>query len=221
MNIEGKGIDIFRGERADAPLILLHIYGGDGKSVLDEVKKLTDRDLTLVSVSGIVWDDDMTPWPIPAIAEGDTPCGGKADEYLRLVTDRIMPAVLEELGTQPVWTGIAGHSLGGLLALYSIYKTDLFSRVASASGSMWYPGLLDYVRDHRMVRKPDSIYFSLGGKESKTDNQFLKPVEDNTRKLEAFYKEQGIRTDFVLNKGGHFKDPNLRTAKGIAWLLEN
>ena len=30
----------------------------------------------------------------------------------------------------------------------------------------------------------------------------------------------GVETVFALNPGGHFQDPALRTARGLAWLLD-
>lgn len=63
------------------------------------------------------------------------PFTGGADNYLRLLTEEIIPAAEKEINGVPCWRGIAGYSLAGLFALYGIYQTDLFSRVGSMSGS--------------------------------------------------------------------------------------
>ena len=34
------------------------------------------------------------------------------------------------------------------------------------------------------------------------------------------YKNKGIETTFEMNPGNHFKDADLRLAKGIAWILK-
>ena len=52
------------------------------------------------------------------------PCTGGADDYLQLLTKEIIPTAEKEVGGVPRWRGIAGHSLAGLFALYSIYRTD-------------------------------------------------------------------------------------------------
>lgn len=50
------------------------------------------------------------------------------------------------IGGVPRWRGIAGYSLTGLFALYyAIYQTDLFSRVGSISGTLWFPGMKEYI----------------------------------------------------------------------------
>ena len=48
----------------------------------------------------------------------------------------------------------------------------------------------------------------------------MKPVDANTRAAAALFEQAGVPTAFGLNPGGHFNDPEGRTARGIAWLLE-
>lgn len=67
---------------------------------------------------------------------------------------------------------------------------------------------------------PDCLYFSLGDRESSTDNPILNTVEHNTREIESICRAKGIPTTFVLNKGNHFQGCNKRTAAGIAWILQ-
>ena len=129
-----------------------------------------------------------------------------------------MPAAEREL-PEISWRGIAGYSLGGLFAIYSLYITDSFSRAASMSGSLWFPGFREYVLTHEMKITPRCLYFSLGNRENKTRNPYMKTVRDNTEEIEAFYKGKGIDTVFELNPGNHFRDGIKRTAAGIAWIL--
>ena len=51
-------------------------------------------------------------------------------------------------------------------------------------------------------------------------NALLSTVEDKTGKVYDQYKNKGIETTFEMNPGNHFKDANLRLAKGIAWILK-
>ena len=62
----------------------------------------------------------------------------------------------------PRWRGIAGYSLAGLFAVYALYRTDVFARAASVSGSLWFPGFREYVFSHTPLCRPDCVYFSLG-----------------------------------------------------------
>lgn len=75
-----------------------------------------------------------------------------ADGYLRLLINQIIPKAESLLQGTPAWRGIAGYSLAGLFALYSIYQTDAFSRVASVSGSLWFPGIKEYVVSRTPVK---------------------------------------------------------------------
>ena len=43
-------------------------------------------------------------------------------------------------------------------------------------------------------------------------------VEDATRATACHWLQQGIRTTFALNPGGHFDDIAARTAATINWL---
>lgn len=220
MRAGNKSIELYSAQQAGAPLIILNTFDNEGAEVLEEVRKLTQADFSLVTVSGLSWDDDMTPWPHEGIMKGDTPYGGRADIYIAEL-EAILSQVGKELGTKPVWTGLAGYSLGGLFAIYAMYRTKLFSRIASASGSMWYPDFAEYAVSHEPPAKPERLYFSLGDKEAKTRNPILSRVEENTQALYEHYRAQGITTVFELNPGNHFKDNALRMAKGIAWLLKD
>ena len=142
-----------------------------------------------------------------------------ADDYLRLLVEEIIPRAEKELAGPPAWRGIAGYSLAGLFALYSIYRTDLFSRVGCMSGSLWFPGFKEYVFSHEPKCRPDCIYFSLGDKESKTRNPVLRSVRQNTEEIQAFYQDKGIDTVFQLNPGNHYDRAAERTAAGMVWLL--
>lgn len=45
-------------------------------------------------------------------------------------------------------------------------------------------------------------------------------MEENTREIEKFYRENGVKTYFEVNKGNHFQNAVERTASGIAWILK-
>ena len=117
------------------------------------------------------------------------------------------------------WRGLAGYSLGGLFAVYSLYHTEAFTRIASISGSLWYPGLMEYVKKSEQKIYPTHIYFSLGSKESNTRNPILKTVQENTESLKRRYETDGIDTVFDINPGNHYVNASRRTASGISWII--
>lgn len=220
MKIQGKTVNIFKAENTDAPLVILNNYRKSNGAIYKKCKELGCPDFTLVEVSDLNWDDDMSPWAIPPISENDTPCGGKADEYLALLLNEIIPVVKSELIAEPRSVMLAGYSLAGLFALYAVTKCDLFTAVASCSGSMWFPDFMEYITKYDTTKLPRAIYFSLGDREAHTNNKILQTVEDHTRAIEKHLAEHGINTVFELNKGNHFQQGALRTAKGIKWILE-
>lgn len=226
LKIENKIIDIYFNEnhKENIPVVILNTYGNEAKEVFDRCNKLQCKSFILVSISNLDWDNDMTPWFAPKLNKYDKECLGKADDYLNILLEKVIPEVEEyinvKLNTNIKYYAIAGYSLGGLFAVYSTYKTNLFSRVASASGSFWYPKFVDYVKQNEISKTVEKIYFSLGNKESKVKNEVLSTVEEHTKKLEQIYKLQGINTIYEENDGNHFKDADLRMAKGIKWILK-
>lgn len=217
--VDQKTVDVFQSENPNRPVVYLNTYGREGEAVFRQISAFGDLDFTLVAISGLNWEHDMVPWDIPSISSKDTPCTGGADAYLELLLNEILPQAEKTVFGTPLWRGIAGYSLAGLFALYSIYRTDVFSRAASVSGSLWFPDFPAFVCSHTPKQTPDCIYFSLGDKEHKTRNPFLQTVRQNTEEMEDFYKQQGIATTFQLNPGNHFQDAALRTAAGIRWIL--
>ena len=224
MNIETfksaeKEVTLYHSKKSGSPLIILNNYDGDGKAVIEEAEKLEGKDFNLLCVGNLNWDHDMTPWYCPPLSSKDTPYTGGADEYLELLLDSILPECLKRVDGTPSHISIAGYSLAGLFALYALYRTDVFERAASMSGSLWFPDFKDYVFSHEMKRKPTKLYLSLGDKEARTRNRYLQAVQDNTESIAACFRETGIDVTFEMNPGNHFKDAALRSAKGILAII--
>lgn len=217
--VADKEITVYPCAVPDRPAVYLNTFAGEGDKVYQALQKDGCPDFTFVAVSGLQWDHDMAPWDIPPISKNDTPCTGGADEYLRLLTTEMIPKA-EELAAGCIsWRGLAGYSLAGLFAVYSLYRTDVFSRIASMSGSLWFPGFEEYVYSHVMESCPEHLYLSLGDKECRTRNPYLKTVQERTESIRDFCIRKGIDTEFRLNPGNHYNDPVQRTAAGIAWII--
>lgn len=216
---QGKMVSIFPSLEANAPIIYLNTFSDEGQKVYEASQAAGCPPFTLVAISDLDWNHDMVPWDSPPAFKNAEPCTGGADDYLRLLIDEIIPTAEKEIDGVPRWRGVAGYSLAGLFSLYAIYRTDLFSRVGSMSGSLWFPGMKEYILSHEPKRRPDHIYFSLGDKESKTRNPILRNVRQNTEEIQASYQGKGIDTLFQLNPGNHYDHAAERTAVGIAWLL--
>lgn len=178
--------------------------------IVSEVMRLTgDAPFRLVVVRCSDWNTDYSPWTAPPVF-GREGFGGGGETTLRALGE-----LVESDGRQCY---IAGYSLAGLFALWSLCQTPLFHGAASCSGSLWFPGWLRYLRE-KTVEPSANVYISLGDKEELTRNSSMASVGDNTRETFSIISNQCNAT-LEMNKGGHFCDPALRIAKGIAWLID-
>ena len=218
MTIGRRNVELFGEKHSGVPLVILNTVHGEGEEVWEAARTLTDTAFTLAAVSQLDWNDDMTPWPSPPAARWDSPYGGGADGYLEELSSSVIPAIEEETGA-PSSIAIAGYSLGGLFALYSLYASDLFTSAVSASGSLWYPDFADYILSHTPRNRPERIYLSLGEKEPKSGSTLMRQVGDKTGIIHQHFRDIGIETVLEMNPGGHFTDTALRMAKGISWIL--
>ncbi len=206
---------LYHSKEPNSPLIILNNYAGDGGAVIEAANGQDEKVFNLLCVGNLNWDHDMTPWYCPPTSQKDAPFTGGAEDYLRLLLNEILPEGLKRVSGTPAHISIAGYSLAGLFALYALYQTDAFDRAASMSGSLWFPGFKEYVLSHDIKKKPEKLYISLGDKESKTRNIYLREVQENTEIIVEHYKSNEFDVTFEMNPGNHFKDVAIRSAKGI------
>ena len=218
-NIKDKEITLYKSVDTNAPLIVFNTFEGDGEDVYQALQNMGCTSFNLLVIGNIDWNHDMSPWYMPSIYSKEKSFSGGADGYLKLLIDEILPKAKELIEGEPEFIGIAGYSLAGLFAVYTMYKTDVFDRVACMSGSLWFSDFIEYCKSNDCMKLPDKIYFSLGDKEANTRNPILQTVEDNTRELSEYFKNLGSDVIFELNLGNHFTDTVLRTAKGIKAIL--
>lgn len=217
-NTDKKKITLYPALAENKPVIYLTTYNDDGGEVYDELQKQGCPDFTLVTISGLNWEAELSPWAAGNLFKYSEMFTGGADAYLQFLTQQVLPHA--EAGLNGIlWRGLAGYSLAGLFTVYAMYKTDLFSRAASMSGSLWYPGFKDFALKNTLRIAPQHLYFSLGDKEARARNQYLKTVQQCTEELAAHYRSLGINTCYELNPGGHYRDIIKRSTAGIKWLL--
>lgn len=216
--MEGKTISLYPGGEENSPIVYLNTCAGEGGQVHEALQD-HGVDVTLAVIGGLDWNHDMAPWENPPISPKDMSFTAGADDYLQLLTEKIVPETERKLSGSVSWRGLAGYSLAGLFAFYALYRTDFFSRIASVSGSLWFPGFQEYMFSNEMRKKPDRLYLSLGDRECRTKNPYLRTVQERTELIADFCKKEGIDTVFRMNQGNHFQNGVQRTADGIAGLL--
>lgn len=89
--IKEKQISVYPCDEPDRPVIYLNTFDGEGEQVLRILRDEGCPPFTLVSVSGLKWNHDMSPWKIPPVFKNAEPCTGGADDYLNFLIGRIIP----------------------------------------------------------------------------------------------------------------------------------
>ena len=164
------------------------------------------------------WNDALSPWEAPAVW-GKQGFSGNATDTLRFLTEQVMPTLKQQFALpENVRIILGGYSLAGLFALWASTQTELFSGIAAASPSVWFPGWMEFEQQHPI--QAQRIYLSLGDREERTRNATMAAVGDNIRALH--HELAGRSKDCALewNSGGHFKDADLRTARAFQWVME-
>lgn len=206
------------------PVVYLHVFEGNGADVWQRLRKGSEQPMALVAVAPKSWDNDLTPWPAPPVFRGGRAYEGAAAAQLALLGREIMPwteALLAQHGMAPSFSALAGYSLAGLFTAWAATQCSLFERIASVSGSLWYPDFVKYVAANRPNPCVRCAYFSLGDAEPRTRNRAMRSVLEDMRQVAERFEQAGVVTRFELNPGNHFMDEDLRTARGIRWLLED
>lgn len=207
------------------PVVYIHSFRGNGEDVWQACREMPGcPPMVLVSVNnpGGGLDDELSPWPAPAVWKGQAPYKGLATEHLKWMTEECMPEVevrLRAMGILQQIPMIAGYSLAGLFALWAGWTSGNFARVASVSGSLWYPGFTDFIRDNASVGHIGKVCISLGDRESHTRHPLMSQVDTCTAAVVEAVKTRGIDTVFEWNPGNHFDHPERRMARAIAEML--
>ena len=220
--IGGKTCYIY--DCGSADVLLIQPVDDHDIEVLDnevaEIQRLAGgKGFTLAAFKVDDWNADLSPWEAPPVFGSEGFAGG-AEETLKYVTEKLIPELTgTKNGQTDVKIYIGGYSLAGFFALWAAYQTDLFKGVAAASPSVWFPGWIEYAESNPI--KTDKVYLSLGDKEEKTRNPVMRTVGDNIRKqFELLQAHKACeKCTLEMNQGNHFKEPDIRTAKGFAWLL--
>ncbi len=224
--IGGTDCRIYVPEEAPAAILVQPADDNDLELMDSEaawIEAHTDVPFLLAAFRIRDWNEQLSPWPAPPVF-GKNGFGDGAPKTLDYVLQQLLPALdaawpaANGQQERPVLLG--GYSLAGLFALWAATKTDRFAGINGASPSVWFPGWPAYVsRDPIRSR---CIYLSLGDAEERTRSPQMRQVGDNIRELAAALKQQP-QTESVLewNEGNHFRDSDVRSAKGFVWTLEH
>ncbi len=92
--------------------------------------------------------------------------GGKLDQYGKFLTDELMPYIDGHFRTKrgPQNTGLAGSSLGGIMALYlGLTRPEVFGKLGVVSPSLWWDDQLMLKQVQALGRRPNlKIWMDIG-----------------------------------------------------------
>lgn len=211
----GLGGTIYRTQGAKALAYIL-----EPEPVTDKVASVAEElSLTLVSISGMDWNRDLSPWKAEKVFKGEEDFSGGADDFMEKLEQEVFPAIEEMAGPLPDHRMMAGISLSGLFALYMGTRSSAFSAIASISGSLWFDGFTDFVKENGLHPAVKRVYLSLGDREKKTGNPRMARVESATLEMEGILKEKGVETVFQMNRGNHFVYGAERLEEALRYLM--
>ena len=205
--------EIFTFGNPDADTLLLQMTDDHDMEVMEqEVSYIHDLsgeiDFCLKAVKVNSWNNDLSPWPAPAVF-GTEDFGEGAEGTLDFILSEVIP------DDSKIYIG--GYSLAGLFALWAGYQTDRFDGIAAASPSIWFPDFTEYMRKNEL--HAGAVYLSLGDREEKTRNPVMSQVGNAIREGYDILVKAGKDCILEWNGGNHFKEPDLRTAKAFVWLM--
>lgn len=215
-------MEVYNFGNEESNTVLIQPVGDHDMALLaNEVKLIRElsmsSDFRLIAIKVDNWNDDLSPWESPAVF-GPEGFGGGADETLKYVLGEVIEP-LKRQASNELRLYIGGYSLAGLFAFWTIYQSNIFSGCVAASPSAWFPGLEEYISDKEPLT--DKIYLSLGDKEEKTRNPVMSQVGNAIRGIyDQLRQKVGVNVTLEWNQGNHFMEPDLRIAKGFAWILK-
>ena len=195
------------------------IYVIDSPEHPFDVEVLTrGRAATIVTIPVANWNDTLTPWPAAGIYRGEPDFGGHADETLADLLGEAIPAVEAAHGLTPAARAICGYSLGGLFSLYALTHADAFAACACLSGSVWYEGWVEHLRELPLDLTGRFAYLSLGTKERRAARPILKTVQGRMEECADILRARGCKVEYRTGPGNHLQHIPERLDAGLTAL---
>lgn len=160
--------------------------------------------ITIVIITGLNWNDNLTPWPAEGVFKKGKPFGGKAEDYRCILENTIIPMVEKNQVSDNIQRTILGVSLSGLFAIWCGLSSDKFEQIGSISGSLWYDNFTVWIKTTGHSPSVKKIFMTLGDREKNSKNVRMAKVEDETITIAKHLSESGYTVDYSLFDGTHF-----------------
>ena len=172
----------------------------------DGLKGMSEKHgISIVVIEDVNWNDDLTPWPAAGVFKKAKPFGGKAASFLDKLTHEIIPETEMDLGVEDAERTLLGVSLSGLFAVWSAFNTDAFAIIISLSGSLWYDGFVEWMKEQTPSPQLKKVCMLLGEKEKNSKEKRMATVEERTLAATDILKAKSqAAISFELVEGTHF-----------------
>ena len=131
-------------------------------------------------------NDMLSPWKAPALNPKEADFRGKAKDFL-----------------------------AGLFAVWASTATSKFNSVASISGSFWYDGFVEWLKNQEL--HAERYFLSFGNKEVKAKNERLANVGACTEATLQIIQDKNKEVTFVTDEGNHFEFFRERLEKALEY----
>lgn len=208
-------LDIITSDSSNIIYILLPQRLPDGE--LQSLEDLSARnEATIVVISGMDWNSDMTPWKAPGIKDEDF--GGQGPGFLDRLKEDLFFNLENSLQISKPRRYLMGLSLAGMFAVWCAVRKPLFEGAASISGSFWYDGFAEWLQSQNEL-KCVHFYICLGEKENETKVKRFANIEEDTMKVVETLMAKGADVTFEMTEGGHNSPVIPRIEKSVLSLL--
>lgn len=174
----------------------------------------------IVAISGIDWDNDLTPWPAPGVPAGSAPFKGLARDFLHTMLTSVVPQAEKQLDIQPRRRHLIGISLSGLWAVWQWTLCSEFDYIVSISGSFWYEGFVAWLRTAFTAPKPGKAFLMLGTKEGQSRVPAFRTIPTDTHEVLAILQAHTAGASLLMVPGNHYQHGLERITHGLKWLSE-
>ena len=215
MNYQNRNYTIFGDLKAST--FLMYLVDESNPEDYEQIyqKVSNESQLCMISVSIHDWQGELSPWSAPAIF-GKHDFAGNAAKFLAEL-EGFWKWFKDEHNIESSQMYLCGYSLAGLFTLWASSQTNLFTKIAAVSPSVWYFNFVEYMQRNPIQTR--EVYMSLGDKEANAKNKVMATVKDCFEAVIQIIQKQNISLTYEYNPGNHFQDVELRMMKGIQQLL--
>ena len=211
------------------------IYAHDGDKFIEFLGKIIDEieegfennvleEHIIVGVTPIDRLNEYTPWPAKANHEKFHDFDGKGDDYLDFLIKDLQPYIEKEFKVKSNKSDrkIIGHSLGALISLYSAFRNNNYSKIASMCASQWYINWIQFIEKENLINDDFKLLIIAGRKEGQGKSTLQKDMPKFSKLSYEIFKnrigEQNV--DIVWDDYGHHENILNRYKIALEFLLK-